>query len=151
MDGRCEEIRGRLEAFSTGEIESCFVGPVAGHLESCGDCRRAFDRLRGLAALLRGAPVPPAPEGLATRILAKADAPSGFGRRASLPVLRRAAAILFASVGLMTGSLMGWHAAGGPSAQDSLTPPYGELLTPLPESSAVRAYLFLLDGVERRP
>lgn len=151
QQSRCEDVLERLEAFSTGELESFRFDPVARYLESCGDCRRAFDRLRGMAALLRGAPVPPAPEGFAARILAGSGPASKPAGRASVPILRRVAAILVAAAGLAAGSVLGWQAAGGTSPPDPAVPPYGELLDPVPESSAVRVYLALLNGAGRRP
>jgi len=150
----CRDVRERLEACSTGELEAVEFEQVTRHLESCGDCRGAFNRHRSFAALLRGAALPPVPAGFAARVLAAASAPrtarNPFRWWGSVSLPMRAAAALVLAAGLLAGALMGWDA--GSRGRDPSSPPapldshYADFLSPAPESSMVQAYLALLGG-----
>jgi anti-sigma factor RsiW len=154
----CEEVRGVLEACSTGELEASASGEVERHLGSCEACRREFVRLRQLAAFLRGTPAPPVPEGFAAAVLARAGRGASLGGwRASSPLMRVAAALVVAA-GLLAGGLMGSRAAGkggGPAqATDPVASHFEDFVRHVPESSPVGAYLALVSNVPmevRRP
>jgi O-6-methylguanine DNA methyltransferase len=46
---RCTSARTRLDAFRTAELEPSELQEVSVHIETCGNCRRSLDAIRGLA------------------------------------------------------------------------------------------------------
>jgi anti-sigma factor RsiW len=145
---KCEEVRGVLEACSTGELEASASGEVERHLGSCEACRREFVQLRQLAAFLRGTPAPPVPAGFAAAILARAGTGSSIGWWRASSSLMRVAAALVVAAGMLAGGLMGSRAAvrGGsrPPAGDPASAPFPGFVRDVPESSPVGAYLSLV-------
>jgi anti-sigma factor RsiW len=154
---RCEEVRETLEACSTGELEASRAGEVERHMAACEVCRLEFVRLRQLAAFLRGTPVPPVPEGFAARVLSGAAEPERslgalrWWRASSMPM--RGAAALVLAAGLLAGGFMGRGAGKRGEirrpVEDPLASHYDNFVSDVPESSPVRAYLSLTDGLAK--
>jgi len=114
---RCEEVRGRLRAYSSGELPTDVREAVQAHLGGCAACQTALVRIDALAAVLASAQTPPVPAGFAARVMTKARSqrsaavsagwnPLGRWRLASAPIRAAAAAVLL--VGLGAGLWMGW-------------------------------------------
>jgi len=154
MPMECGDVRERLDALSTGELDLAAREPVERHLETCESCRRAFVRLRSLAAFLRDAPVPPVPAGFAARVAAgRAAAGASWNplrRWPAMSVPARAAAVLVAAAGLLAGTLMGWKAGAPGGDRDpgaaSLETHYPDFLGDVPESSMVQAFRSLTEA-----
>ncbi len=144
----CGGIRERLDAFSTGEIGLRERASIEAHLEACAGCRLEYNRLRSLAALLRGAPVPPVPEGFASRLArrhaAAAASISPFSGWRAAPVPLRVAAAAVAAAGLLAGAIMGWNFGGSRedvlARADVIRMYYADFLGHAPEASMVQAY-----------
>jgi len=125
---RCEEVQGRLPAYSSGELPTNVREAVQAHLGRCAACQAALARIDALGAVLAGAQTPPVPAGFAARVMAKARSrrsaavsagwnPLGRWRLASAPMRAAAAAVLL--VGLGAGLWMGWTPGPGVVSPDS--------------------------------
>lgn len=69
---RCSTVRRKLEALAADEAAPRLRAKIDEHLRSCPECRRAWARQRKLAALVRGVPAPPMPDGFAERVMVEA-------------------------------------------------------------------------------
>lgn len=124
---RCKKVRQKLDAYAANELTAGVREQVAEHLAACDACRQALARQRDLAALLRGIPAPPVPDGFRARLMAAARerlsarerpvtppaSPWRWWRSASVPMRLAAAAVLVLSLSL--GALMGLDTARGTS------------------------------------
>ncbi|MFW6107497.1 MAG: anti-sigma factor family protein [bacterium] len=168
---RCEQVREKLDAYAADELTAGVREQVADHLAACEGCRQALARQRHLAALLRGVPAPPVPDGFRARLMVAARerlsarerpvtapaSPWRWWRSASVPMRLAAAAVLV--LGLSLGALMGLDAARsaspGPSAgvqvaQADPTAVYNlDALADAPGGSLAEAYLTLASA--RKP
>ncbi len=149
---RCEQVRQKLDAYAANELAVGAREQVENHLAACDACRQALARQRELAALLRGVPAPPVPEGFAARLMAAASerpaaAPASRWRWwNSVPVPMRLAAAAVLAISLSLGALMGRGVARGASesAQADPTAVYGlDFLADAPSGSLADAYLAL--------
>jgi len=69
----CLRYQNRLGAYLDGELTERQQSMVEAHLESCETCRMRLEEIRNLDVLFQDTlPVPPVPDGLATRIMAEA-------------------------------------------------------------------------------
>ena len=159
---RCEQVRQKLDAYAANELTAGVREKVENHLAACDACRQALARQRELAALLRGVPAPPVPEGFAARLMAAArervsarerpvTAPASPWRWwTSVPASMRLAAAAVLVISLSLGALMGWDTARGgaaapsASAQADPTAVYNlDFLADAPSGSLAEAYLTL--------
>lgn len=129
---RCDHVRDQLNAYLDGELAPGAAETLTSHLRSCPACRRALERLRHLAGLLRQTPVPGVPEGFAERVLAHARRqvadrrpvprtsgnPFGGWTAGSVPGRAAAAAVLV--LGLTAGTYLGEQAGRRAGGQDLL-------------------------------
>ena len=161
---RCEDIRDKLDAYSSGELPQDQKGQVALHLESCGQCREALDRLRRLALVLGEAQLPPMPAGFADRVIARSRSRSAssqsvaswnpflWWRGASLAA--RTVAVATLAVALVSGLAVGWNTAqrspGRDSGSASSAGPLAgyslDYLSDAPDGSLAASYLALVSG-----
>ena len=158
----CEKVRQELDAYGTNELTAGAREQVENHLATCDACRQALARQRELAALLRGVPAPPVPEGLAARLMAAARerlsarerpvtahaSPWRWWTSVSVPMRLAAAAVL--AISLSLGALMGRDVARGfaaaPSASAQADPTAVcnlDFLADAPSGSLAEAYLTL--------
>ena len=159
---RCEQVRQKLDVYAANELAAGVREQVESHLAACDACRRALARQRELAALLRGVPAPPVPEGFAPRLMAAARERVSASERpaaaptspwrwwTSVPVPMRLAAAAVLAISLSLGALMGWDTARGvaaapsASAQADPTAVYNlDFLADAPSGSLAEAYLTL--------
>jgi len=69
----CKEISTRLNAYADGELPDKRRRIVAGHIMSCGSCRKRCEEITAMGTMLHNAlSVPPPPDNLAARIVAEA-------------------------------------------------------------------------------
>ncbi|NOY12251.1 MAG: hypothetical protein GXP51_00710 [Deltaproteobacteria bacterium] len=87
---RCRKIISYLNAYVDGELPERQRPIVEAHLATCESCRGRLEEIRGIDELFQATlPVPPVPDGLATRIMAEARRRQPMGipeRRSLLPV-----------------------------------------------------------------
>lgn len=159
---RCEQVRQKLDAYAANELTAGVRQQVENHLTMCDACRQAVDRQQELAALLRGVPAPPVPQGFRARVMTAAQDRLAARKRpipafatpwrwwTSVPVPMRLAAAAVLAISLSLGALMGRgvarSVAAGPSesAQADPTAVYNlDFLADAPSGSLADAYLTL--------
>ena len=159
---RCEEVQGRLPAYSSGELPTDVREAVQAHLGRCAACQAALARIDALAAVLASAQTPPVPTGFAARVMVRARSrrsaavsaawnPLRWWRLGSAPMRAAAAAVLL--IGLGAGLLIGWtsgpavvapHSAQTTLQADPLDTYQLEYLGDAPERSLADSYLSLV-------
>ena len=108
---RCEGVRERLAAFSSGELPQGVRRAVQTHLAECAACRTALGRVDALAAVLATIRTPPVPPGFASRVVSAVRKPQRARpavtwnpvrswRAASASGRAAAAAVLLIAIGL---------------------------------------------------
>ncbi len=166
---RCRRIQEQLDAYlADGEhsLSTPDREQVENHLRKCKECRRELSRLRSLHRLLVETPVPPLPEGFASRVVARAKTRQAVAKtRLAVPVrsrwnawqrLRLAAGSAAAlAVGLALGAFLGndvWQddagrrqAAAARQADVLAGASFGRLVVG-DDDSLARAYLDLTFG-----
>ena len=75
----CKKALLYLNSYLDGELSNRQKDQGESHLRGCEACRKQFDTLRRVVGMLDAISVPPVPDGLATRVMAKAQ------RRRSFP------------------------------------------------------------------
>jgi anti-sigma factor RsiW len=79
----CKKTLLHLNRYLDGELSNREKDQVESHLRGCEACRKQFDTLRRVVGMLDVISVPPVPNGLATRVMAKAQERRSFtGRKA---------------------------------------------------------------------
>ena len=86
----CEHVRDQFSAMADGVLEPDELSVCRGHLETCGDCTREWQRFESTLALLHGAEPVRAPAGFVDRVTGAA--------RPAWP--RRLARVLFSPLGV---------------------------------------------------
>lgn len=159
---RCEKVQQKLDPYAADELTAKAREQVEAHLSACEACRKALARQRELAALLRGVPASPVPEGFHARLMAAACARVAAPQKSvsvsripwrwwtSVPVPMRLAAAAVMAISLSLGALMGRDVARGvaaapsESAQVDPTAVYNlDVLADAPSGSLAEAYLAL--------
>ena len=69
---RCRDVQKKLDVLVRGELPVDISAKIEAHIQACPHCRKALDQTRQVVHLLRGVSVPPAPEGFADRVIARA-------------------------------------------------------------------------------
>lgn len=160
---RCEEVRKRLPAFSSGQLAPDVRRAIKAHLGECAACRKALGRFDGVAAVLAGTRTPPIPPGFAARAMAAARQrhPAGPGAawnpwrwwRLTTAPIRAAACAVFVA-GVAVGLVMGWRVSpsAGPAPSivqgDPLETYQLDFLSGAPEGSLARSYLTLVSTAD---
>jgi anti-sigma factor RsiW len=120
----CKHFAKHLHACVDNAVAPAIRAAMQAHAVSCPACRREFESLAQLEAVLRSAPQPPpVPAGFAGRVMARAaaarNARAPFRLVARLPGFdwwedlarpARAAAAAVLVAGLAMGAVMGWDA-----------------------------------------
>jgi anti-sigma factor RsiW len=109
---RCDEAKPLLDAYLDRELEGADAARVAGHLETCGSCRRHLEERAALSRLLQRLPYHDAPTRLVTTV---------GGTRASVirrHYMRSWAAVAAAVVVFVSGAfgVQTWQTARATSA-----------------------------------
>jgi anti-sigma factor RsiW len=109
----CKQAKLLLVARADGTLDAGQERAVDVHVAGCDSCARELALLRRETALLRGDPTPPAPAGLAARVMAEVEAgPARAGR------MHRGALAALVAVGLLIGVYIGsviWRPGPGPA------------------------------------
>jgi anti-sigma factor RsiW len=136
---KCTRAKTRLNDYLIGALSGLQAAQLAEHLRECAACRREYEALKTIQAMLRGAVIPSG-EAARERVLARfrqavavETAPRAAGRLRLRPVqtmlsVAAAAAVLWIAV-LMTASNRAVEPAAPevPTTQASLMPSPGEI------------------------
>lgn len=119
MKMNCAKVKRMLSLVLDGEAPAELRAAVEDHLERCAGCRKEFQELKEIKALLQSMPSPEMPSYLTARVLArlqeKESAQPGF-----IPVLWRIAAALLIAIGLGLGVVIGQGLAGNGGTGDEI-------------------------------
>lgn len=119
MKMKCDKVKRMLSLVLDGEAPAELRVAVEDHIERCAECRKEFQELKEIKALLQSMPSPEMPSYLTARTLArlreKESAHPGF-----IPVLWRIAAVLLVAVGLGLGVVIGQGLAGNGGTGDEI-------------------------------
>lgn len=152
---RCRNVKPELNRHLDGELSAEERGHVERHLQRCGSCREALERLRAAEAALTQLPVPPeVPGGFTERVMACAARrpqrrPVVVSFWRSLSPAMRVAAVAMLMLGLCLGALMSLGLSGDPGRRPGLQAAdpdavYGlDYLSDAPAGSLADAYLRL--------
>jgi anti-sigma factor RsiW len=77
----CKKTLLHLNRYLDGELSNRENDEVEDHLRDCEACRKQFDTLRSVVGMLEVISVPPVPDGLASRVMAKAQKRQSFPGR----------------------------------------------------------------------
>ena len=107
----CNQVRRQLDLLALGDLPESVRAEVAAHLETCPECRQAWQNCRMVVASIRSSacPVRPRPAFLiATRSAVRAEVRSARRRRR---LRRTVAAVVSAAATLLLAAAV-WHVAG---------------------------------------
>ncbi|HYO09339.1 MAG TPA: zf-HC2 domain-containing protein [Tepidisphaeraceae bacterium] len=99
-----------IQAYHDGELSPDRVASVEAHLAGCGDCRALLADLGALAAMVRSAPLAPAPAGAVQRL---ADRAWNYERDRG--VMRISAWLTGVAAAVLVGSMLYWPTVGASS------------------------------------
>jgi anti-sigma factor RsiW len=162
----CREVRRNLDRFARQEVAPAERDRIEAHLESCAACRASLARLRRLEGMLAALPAPPVPEGLAARVVARANQQQAAAAARPIVAMHaeqsvwtriRATGATCAAVaaGLMLGLLLGratWQSGPARPARqvaDMLASTGFEYVTEPGGDSLAEAYLQLTTAPDR--
>jgi anti-sigma factor RsiW len=156
----CDKAQSRLHAYADRALSDPQAEEMEHHLRSCAPCREQYAALERLAGAMQAFTIPEVPDGLASRIVARARLQQPAAKRiywhrlegwVAMPAPMRAAAIFVLLVGLGAGTLLGLATSGtsktpiavANAGADPATAMHLDYLSSTPGGSTADAYLAL--------